>query len=81
MEAHSRNQDVSTQCFNCARIYYKARLTRCPRCKSHFIQHFSLGDLVALSRQEPRPYAGGSVAENQAIPYSHDGGEGERVEA
>jgi hypothetical protein len=38
------------QCFTCSRIYFDQKLSRCPRCNSDSLQHYTTADLNYFAR-------------------------------
>lgn len=40
----------AVQCFICSRIYFDQKLSRCPRCKSDSLQHYTTADLNYFAR-------------------------------
>jgi hypothetical protein len=51
----------TVQCFICSRIYFDQTLSRCPRCNSDSLQHYTTADLNYLVRDRIRESFGVSA--------------------
>lgn len=56
----------SSQCFICSRIYFDQSLSKCPRCNSDSLQHYTTADLNYFARDRiPDSLAAGPVIQGK----------------